>query len=1268
MDGGFFISRKDWSETVEISPTQPMRVFSNIQIRNTLQEYDFVCTEYVSIAKAIRILTGQSCPSNLSIRPCDIHEFTMSLSNEVRAGSTDHVVLTNVASRLILPDEGFLAPLKGWEVACILCPPMTLIVDRPFHMQIGDIRAILAQHPQLQNTDWNCLNLCGMTLSDDCEAPSFVFACEFPDKVKLNLLSWNNIRFHECSQSFQTLANMHEIHDLMIFLQAKGILQGIQSLGWDFVVSLDFTSNDRKRMLTLLPQPGFLPALPDMIRRFIQARVFAGLLTEMCAMPPFKEGYQIENVAIKLWDLYVWKGFVNSALKGQTILDLWDIACGLVNQPIELRIVIDGKNFNPDCEIAEAVTITTNVIKIHLITSLHGGGTSSSGNGSDSMSEVEISSDSPPLMSNSSEVETGEIRDFPCHEIIRMDDEDSDKLICTILAFVMNLPIQDRRCNVDMFRALTLQELDIGVFFQTSVADIITILKFFKHSGIERALRRVGWMSVMEFVEFGSDPITRLLIIPIPPGNDGTMLYCSRDTLKAILMTTLHALSMPPSSNLRASVFIKVKAWGVVIFQGWMDGYTTVSIFTRSWEVISGCIESPSQLRAVCRGRSINPDRQILEYAHHNEQDELYADIHLVPQMHGGGPGKPKTEDIVKNKNAIASYLLERGADLQQTSLFAEKLVTSAGGQAIFHVMSIREDGAKMNALEKLAKTLNLSVPDIRHAHAQKNKTVNKKVKEQQFHTRTLCASDFRFKSGFFQNQDGTSCKQIDAIQAGCSGVCMMSPQDAIPWVQGDKTLSEDELAILVLGHCPSSDKAGCKKVITPAFDQHDKPVLLSSCLHNLGKQEIKIQEQSKAADIAVSSTVGCALTIYEDEVDDCIWTKVINTPVKICFDMMQQAGVSLTLPCAPWGRSWRNEKGKCPPQLADSFQVHIRLPIDKKEALMKISGISKVYVTPKSEGHLVDEDYSIIWLDKNLGDLKVIAASCQNHFGLIKVAKSNGKKINRGIRFHKDKFKEMHEQHKPGVTVPLQLVCVHFAKLAPTPIGATHDQVQEWLKEIAWKAKPVKPLGSSAWMIGAPEKFEATWASWNNQSLLLTWFPPKNLQEQKVVVAGGVKPKSNSHETVGSSQVPRLEVDPWAAYVHQNGRKLDSERNGDDGKSGTSGPRITTGPIEDRFAKQDQQIDSLKSSLQAMSNRLDLHEKKQDSFQKDIKSDIAKVKTDMTTQCQVMTSSFEETLNRSLRRQDQQLGDAFTELKALILGKAVPAKKAKTSKPDEEL
>lgn len=80
-------------------------------------------------------------------------------------------------------------------------------------------------------------------------------------------------------------------------------------------------------------------------------------------------------------------------------------------------------------------------------------------------------------------------------------------------------------------------------------------------------------------------------------------------------------------------------------------------------------------------------------------------------------------------------------------------------------------------------------------------------------------------------------------------------------------------------------------------------------------------------------------------------------------------------------------------------------------------------------------------------------------------------------------------------------------------------------------------------------KKIEATWASWNNQLLLLSWFPPKDLQEQKVVVAGSVKPRLIPSDASKSSEFGGLKSDPWADYVRQSGRTLDSEQGKDESK-----------------------------------------------------------------------------------------------------------------------
>ena len=105
---------------------------------------------------------------------------------------------------------------------------------------------------------------------------------------------------------------------------------------------------------------------------------------------------------------------------------------------------------------------------------------------------------------------------------------------------------------------------------------------------------------------------------------------------------------------------------------------------------------------------------------------------------------------------------------------------------------------------------------------------------------------------------------------------------------------------------------------------------------------------------------------------------------------------------------------------------------------------------------------------------------------------------------------------------------------------------------------------------------------------------------------------------------------------------------------------RACQGPIEERFSTQDARIDELRSTVADMSKR----EEGTAEFRKGVESQFAEVRDHVKHQVQDLTNQFEKTLDRAMRRQDTQLEPSFSELKALILNKPVPSKKAKTEKP----
>ncbi len=1256
-EGGFrFFLRHDVHHTIQ--STQPMMHFVKVDIQCVSQEYEFFCGERVNLHSAIHCITGASIPQSIEMYLNDDRMCSVQLYEDFQVKTHNLVLHTNVPSRLMISEVGFRSDSVGNPVVIILSQEGIIAVARTREMKVSCVNDIIRHCQFMERLHDRCIcqNHLGIPMSPDQRCPDFIVAMrDVDDRCRKSLDQIHVVQFMKTFQCFEGQAQRCDINAFIGFLDTHGIRQAIHAFGWHFSIRLHL-QDPLSQSVILEPSPGCLPLPTDSMKSFIVIRAFAAQIEDLSRdwLVGIEEAYEFEyaKVHIKMGDDCLWQGELPKNRPLQIIVDAWRLAESIFHEGSPMKLVIDGRNFNPEFTLASLFPRHGRDVKIHLVYPLHGGGSSKDTTGA-TLSDVDPKQHEQKhiLCPNMCDVTGNSTQEISC-----------DKLVSRILETMLSSGSHSRRFDLSMLQGFKWLEYDHEMVMQSVYHDPGVVMEFFHHVGLDVALHQLGWECILE----SSDEEKRVSIKSRAFAEHPVQQCCQQSVVRSVIASALSTLALPlPEVLLDNPVFVKVKLWNAWIFAGLIDGNTNVGIFTDPWTQVMTFMQSEFPLRIVSCGRNVNPDCPIMDFVEKDPLQYPHVKFMLVGSLCGGGKAG-KHDEIVQQKNALATFLLERGADLQTTSIFSEKIVKTAGQQAMQHILQIPQPGAKLAALKKLADTMVLKMPELSKIDTQRKALVQKKVRNQNFTNRTPHPSEFRLQEDFFLNQDDTPCRQIETIQAGSSGIALMSAQDAVPWLQADSHISQDELAALVLGPCPCTDPSRCYRMIIPAYDSCNKPALLSACLHNLGQHQLKIREVTKAADVAVSSTSVCAITAFRDELEPNVWTQLLEAPVKVCFELLQQAGCSLSLPCAPWGRSWKSSQGKCVPSVAESFQVHIRIPWAKKESLLKTSGIAGVYVTPKAEDRMLDDGYAIVWLDKSLGELRVLAASCPRHFGLVKLVKSKGKRVNRGIRFVKDEFAEMHAHLKPGTELPMQLTCVHFAKIAPTPIGAMHDEVQAWLIEVDWQAKPIKPIGSDAWMIGAPVRFEANWASWNNQLLLLTWFPPKGQSNPKVVVAGnaGKKPDSQWNDQ------PQIEdsgsIDPWANYIHSTGRSLDCEKKGNElTKAVSAVPRSITGPIEERFQKQDSQISDLKSTLQALTGRIDQQEQSQVVFKTDVKKEFESIRGEMTQQCQQMTSCFEETLNRSLRRQDQQLSDSFTELKSLILDRAVPSKKAKTTKPE---
>ena len=124
------------------------------------------------------------------------------------------------------------------------------------------------------------------------------------------------------------------------------------------------------------------------------------------------------------------------------------------------------------------------------------------------------------------------------------------------------------------------------------------------------------------------------------------------------------------------------------------------------------------------------------------------------------------------------------------------------------------------------------------------------------------------------------------------------------------------------------------------------------------------------------------SLTIYRDECIGQEWLGIVDHPVKFALDVLQISDDEAMV-ASPWGRSWMNNKGKCEPNQAMSFQCHTRIPLNRLERWMRCSGNHGVYVVPKNEDGTIDSKYMVIWIDQDAIELVKTAIDLPNHLGL---------------------------------------------------------------------------------------------------------------------------------------------------------------------------------------------------------------------------------------------------------------------------------------------
>ena len=785
------------------------------------------------------------------------------------------------------------------------------------------------------------------------------------------------------------------------------------------------------------------------------------------------------------------------------------------------------------------------------------------------------------------------------------------------------------------------------------------ILRKYQAAGLIEGLKCLGWSLQIHPMP---DHEESKILVQISPMHG--RLAVTQNQIEMYIATILSLSEFPEQREARHEMYrdrcVQVKLWGRWVWKGFISPSQFVSVFLQPWEDATTHLGEKTSLRAVWKGKQVFENN-----AFTMEHDpNIVIKIFLVFQLHGGGN---KEQAMQECKNKFAVFMLSKGADMHQTTHAADVLLKSAGMQTVNKLMAMSDEQDRLGAFKKLCESIHIKRPDFPKGEDAKNQKIDRNFRQSGRKITNPSADMIQLVPGTFLNEDGSEAQVVSMIAGGVTGVCLLDPQAARPWIHEQRTICSDELAVVVLGHdCPCKSSANCKQICVPAVSVNEQsPLVITGCLHNLGQKHVAVKKVDHDQ-VQVDDTTVIAITMYRDELPESEWGNVTNQPVRCALTALGIHDED-ALSAPPWGRSWQHNGNKSDPQFATSVQFHARVSVAKLEKYLKLSGRGGTYVTPKMDSNTADCRYAIVWMDQDPVSIAKLLVDIPAHLGPVRIMRGKGDNIkcSRGIRCKHDDFEGIFKKLKPTQELPdIRPVSILY-KIQPVPLGADQNAVTTWLKQQKIEARPIKALGHSSWLVGSSVEVPLQFLTWNGKAVMLKRIQSKHTNRQNAIIAGSLPNKrvsvpSQAASSKNTNEDGIFKHDPWSNYTPTVGLKQSTN-------PGTSGiPRQIEAPIETRFTKQDQQIAKLEHSVSQLQERLDNKDAADREFQHNIQKDITTVKTDVTQQLGLISKQFETSMTKALKKQDDQMTNGFAELKQMLRMSTQPvaAKKAKITPP----
>ena len=505
----------------------------------------------------------------------------------------------------------------------------------------------------------------------------------------------------------------------------------------------------------------------------------------------------------------------------------------------------------------------------------------------------------------------------------------------------------------------------------------------------------------------------------------------------------------------------------------------------------------------------------------------------------------------------LAQELVKHGVPEDLSETRAAEAVKAIGAEPISKALQGKQAWRQLKTLANNVKFKFLLPSELAQAIKQnEGKPVGKKAKVPT--TKTTMPSDLELDPAKLQLLDGCfragnqPISQISLAQLGpiARGIAIVSPSEAEPYLRKGSILSQEPLALAVVG-----DKSAIPPTMLAHVDVtapcrctvNQEPILADVRLVQLG--QVSVEKHTADAPLALEAldVLTLKVLVYRDELG-CEWDDFVAAPIRKLVATFPALARCFTTGCQcpgwhnvnqlplrepildVWRRQFlRNGFRPSAPAQAELFSVCIRIPAELMPVLLAMSGTNGCYTEPRTaEGKEVLQQYVVVWAPKM--PLQDLLHFKQTNPAVIGVARTGER---RGLRVPAAQAQQIHALLKPDVMFLPNGPRMEFLA-GPFPYGMDRAAIARALKSIAWDVKPLQPAApvpgrGAMWILHAVAE--------PPESIVQTSHGEVVISRRKLPDVGPKQPLAQaigeaSTLTLCGNQAPAKptpEIDPWS-------------------------------------------------------------------------------------------------------------------------------------------